>query len=64
MNLGLIDRNHQPVAIIHLDGHDLPLLLDAMPGLLQDPLHFRRDGIGNLVQQVLVDGVRVAPREC
>ena len=62
MDLDVIDGNHQTAAVFHLDGNDFTLLHDAMARLLEGLLQLRRNGIGNALQHVLVEGVAALGR--
>ena len=57
MDLDVIDGNHETATIFHLYGNNFTLLHDAMPRLLEGLLQLRRNGIGNVLQQVLIEGI-------
>ena len=58
----MIDGNHETATIFHLYGNDFTLLHDAMPRPFKGLLHFRRNGIGNMLQHVLIKGIAALGR--
>lgn len=62
MDLDAVDRNHKLTTVFQFYGNDFTFLHDKIPRLLKGLPQIRRDDVGNIFQNVLIEDLAVAGR--